>query len=480
MMMNIVSRERLQASAWWSLASRYGHCLRQAWAIRRQLADDDFRRDEAEFLAGALALQKSPPAPLPRVAIALLTGFALLALLWAIIGKVDVVATATGKIVPSGHSKPVQAIETASVKAIFVRDGDAVRQGDLLLQLDSTMPAADVDRIDSELIGARLQALRARAMLAAQVTGQLAALTATDLPPPRLAEARRQVAGLFAEYRARLTQLDADIDRRASELRTAQAQIHKLEHTLPLASQRAEDLKELSNGGFVSRHAWMEKEQMRLEQAGELATLHSRVSEISASLREAQGQRQTLIAETRRQMLDSAADGEQKAATLRQERVKAQARKRLMEITAPIDGTVQQLAVHTIGGVVTPAQVLMVLVPHRHPVEVDAVLENKDVGFIKAGQVVEVKIETFPYTRYGTVAARIVHVSPDAITDDQRGLAYLAKIRLEQTSINVDGHAMSLLPGMAVVAEIKTGRRRVIDFLLSPLIEHTSESLRER
>lgn len=476
----IFSRASMHMSAVRSLARRHWQCLRQAWSVRQQLADEGFHRDEAEFLAGALALQKAPPSPLPRVAIGLLTAFALLALLWAVVGKVDVVATATGKIVPSGRSKPVQAIETASIRAIHVHDGDTVRAGDLLLALDATVPAADVERFDSELMAARLQVLRARAVLAAQTSGTLPALPATNLPPLRVAEASRQAEGWFAEYRSHLARLDADIMRRESELRSAQAQIHKLEHTLPLASQRADDLKALSDDGFVSRHTWMEKEQLRLEQAGELATLQSRTSEIRASLRESHEQRNALIAETRRQMLDAAAEGEQKAATLTQELVKAQARHRLMNIVAPIDGTVQQLAINTIGGVVTPAQVLMLLVPDRQQVEVDAVLENKDVGFVAPGQTVEVKIETFPYTRYGTVPAKIVHVSADAVSDDKRGLTYLAKIRLERSSMSVDGKTMPLLPGMAVAAEIKTGRRRVIEYLLSPLLKHASESLRER
>ncbi len=309
--------------------------------------------------------------------IALLTGFALLALLWALVGKVDVVATATSKIVPSGRSKPVQAIETASVKAIPVHDGDRARAGDLLLQLDATVATADADRIEGELVGARLQTLRAHALLAAHSDGKLPVVSAADIPMARIEEANRQVAGLFAEYRARDARLKADIEPRESELRTAREQIRKLEQTLPLASQRAQDVKELSDGGFVSRHAWMEEEQIRLEQAGELATLHSRVSEIHASLREVQAQRRCLAAEMRRQMLDAAAEGEQKAATLQQELVKARARRGLMDIVAPVDGIVQQLAVNTIGAVVTPAQVLMLLVPDHQPVAVDALPETR-------------------------------------------------------------------------------------------------------
>ncbi len=480
MMPRCFARLALRAGALRILAGRYLLYWRQAWSVRALLDAGSLRRDEAEFLPGALALQKMPPSPAPRVAIALLTTFALLAVLWAVVGRIDIVATAPGKIVPSGRSKPVQAIETASIKAIHVREGDAVHAGTPLLELDATIPAADADRLEGEWVAARLQALRARALLRSQDGGQLAVLSGPGLPDERIREATRQAEGMLAEYRARQARLEADIDRRESELRSTLEQVRKLERTLPMASRRAQDLKELNDGGFVSRHAWMEKEQARLEQEGELATLQSRMSEIRAALRESLGQRETLIAETRRQLLDAAAEGDQKAEALQQEWLKARARQRLMDIRAPIDGTVQQLAVNTIGGVVTPAQVLMLLVPNRQPVEVDAVLENKDVGFVRPGQAVELKIEAFPHTRFGTVPATVVHVSPDAVSDDNRGLAYLVKIRLERTTMVVEGKTLPLHPGMAVVAEIRTGRRRVIEYFLSPLLEHTSASLRER
>lgn len=476
----LFTRARLRAAALRELSARHVDGLRRAWALRKELDGPAYRHEEAEFLAGALSLQRSPPSPAPRVALWLICAFALLALLWAVSGKVDVVATASGKVIPSGRSKAIQAFETASVQAIHVRDGDAVRAGDLLLELDATAAAADAERIENERIAARLQALRSQAMLAAQSSGRLPKLTAGDLPPARIAEAAQQADGMHAEYRARLARLDADIDRRQAELRSTQELVRKLEQTLPITRGRAQDYKALQVGGFVSRHAWMEKEQARLDQEGELATQQSRLSEIGAALRETQGQRSALVAETRRQLLDAAAEGAQREESLKQELLKAQAREKLMAVTAPIDGTVQQLAVNTVGGVVTPAQVLMLLVPDDQPIEIDALLENKDIGFVKPGQAVEVKVEAFPYTRYGTIPGTVVHLSHDAVSDDKHGLTYLAKIRVQRSFVRVNGRDVPLNAGMAVVAEIKTGRRRVIEYFLSPLLEHTSESLRER
>jgi len=317
-------------------------------------------------------------------------------------------------------------------------------------------------------------------MLSAQRSGQPTALHARDIPAARLADSMRQLEGMLTEYHARLARLDADIERRQAELQSLQEAIRKLEKTLPITTRRAEDFHDLQSRGYVSRHAWMEKEQARLDQEGELATQQSRLAEVRAALRETQGQRTALIAESRRQWLGAAEEGQQKAESLRQDLLKASARNKLMQVVAPIDGTVQQLAINTVGGVVTPAQVLMLLVPDDQPMEIDARLENKDIGFVSSGQTVEVKIETFPYTRYGTLRGRVLHLSRDAIYDDKVGLIYLAKIQLEKSSIEVNGREVPLQAGMVVTAEINTGRRRIIEYLMSPLLEHIHESFRER
>jgi len=151
-----------------------------------------------------------------------------------------------------------------------------------------------------------------------------------------------------------------------------------------------------------------------------------------------------------------------------------------MTLTAPVDGTVQQLAVHTVGGVVTPAQALMIIVPKDEAVEVEAFVENKDIGFVNAGQEAQVKVETFPFTRYGTIPATVTQVANDAINDEKKGLLYTLRAKLSQATIRVEDKWVTLSPGMAVTVEVKTGRRRVIDYLLSPLLQYGDESLRER
>lgn len=470
---------RLQAVA--DLLKRYGAAFALAWERRLEMQPIERLPHEAQFLPAALSLQETPVSPTPRLAMWLLIGFGLLALLWACIGQIDVVATAQGKIVPNDRTKTIQPFETATVKTIFVTDGQQVKVGDVLIEFDATTAKADQERVKSDLSVARLQVARGQAMLAA-LDGDLGLklVRPSAVTDAQYLEAQRLLLGQMAEFQAKASRIEADTHKREAELRSAQELVRKLEQTLPIAKQRAQDFKDLVDREFVSRHGYLEREQVRIEQEADLGNLRSRLKEIEAGLREVRAQKASLLAETRRISLDSITEGLQRTTGLEQDSLKAGVRGKQMQITSPVDGTVQQLAVHTIGGVVTPAQPLMLIVPRDNPLEVEAFLENKDIGFVSPDQDAEVKIETFQYTKYGTIGAKVTSVSHDAINDEKRGLIYSTRVRMSKSSINVDGTQVALSPGMAVSVEIKTGKRRVIEYFLSPLMQKTTESLRER
>lgn len=470
---------RLQATL--DLFKRYATIFGHVWKERKSLDPRPCLPHEAQFLPAALELQETPVSPAPRIAMWLLMAFALIAVLWASFGHIDVVATAHGKIVPNDRTKVIQPLEAASVRMIRVTDGQHVKVGDVLIELDATTTTADTARIGNDLVSAKLQAARAKSLLDTLTSGKpprLAALSGIDAS--RLAQEQRLLDGQYGEYQAKAARIDADIAKREAELRSAQEIVKKLEQTAPIARQRAEDFKDLVAKNFISKHGYLEKEQVRIEQEADLATQRSRIKELTASLAEGKSQRVALVAETRRLALDSLNEAEQKTSTHTQEHIKAESRGSLMTLTAPVDGTVQQLAVHTVGGVVTPAQQLMMIVPRENAVEVEAFLENKDIGFVNPGQEAEVKIETFPFTKYGTIHAKVTHVSNDAINDEKKGLIYSTRVKLERATIQVEEKVVNLSPGMAVTVEIKTGKRRVIEYFLSPLLQYKDESLRER
>ena len=463
------------------LFKRYAKIFRHAWSQRKETDAPVLQAHEAQFLPAALALRDTPVHPAPRITLWLIIAFAVIAVLWATFGRIDVVATAVGKIIPNDRTKVIQPMETAVVKAIHVRDGQEVTLGQVLIELDATITTADSDRLRNEALTARLEALRAEALLAALASGTPPRLKPLDgADAARLVAEQSQATGQYKEYQARQLQLQAEIARRRAELQATQDQVVKLEQTVPIARQRAQDYQKLVKENFISQHGYLDREQVRIEQEQDLASSRSKVAEIRAALTEAQQQQATLTAETRRQLLDQHNLAAQKAASLEQELVKADQRGRLMYMTAPVAGTVQQLAVHTVGGVVTPAQPLMVIVPKDNVLEVEAMLPNKDIGFVNPGQDVEVKVETFPFTKYGTIHGTITQVSSDAIQDEKLGLIYSTRVKLARDTLRVENKTVRLSPGMAVTVEVKTGKRRVIEYFLSPLMQVTSESLRER
>ena len=472
-----------QPSATRELYRRYRSAWRHSWQNRKAMDAPPRMSHEVQFLPAALALQEKPVHPAPRYILWTILAFSALALLWACVGEIDVVATASGKVVPSGKTKIIQPSEVAVVKAIHVYDGQQVKAGDLLVELDAQITGADVQRLHSDLLAAQVDSARATVLLAAiQNHGEpdsLAPLIPQANPEQQQA-AQRWAQGQYQELRSALDQGDAQIEQQSAEIQASRAMVAALQQSIPIARQLADDYKRLLDRGVIGKHAWLEKEQARMDQDRDLLVQQARMRELLGAKKEAERRQQGVLAQTRRAMLDLQHEAEQRATALAQELRKAEQRNKLTRLTAPVGGTVQQLAIHTDGGVVTEAQPLMVIVPSDQPMEVEAMLENKDIGFVRPGQEVEIKVETFTFTKYGVVHGTVVSISNDAIEDEKRGLLYSTRIQLKENSIKVGGKQIPLSAGMAVRAEVKTDKRKVIDYFLSPLQQYASESLEER
>ena len=461
------------------LLSKYRQVISVAWGARRELTSVHRTKDELSFLPASLELQDSPPHPAARITLWALFSFILIALVWSYFGKIDIVAVAPGKLIVSDRSKIIQPLEAGVVKAIHVQDGQHVAAGQLLIELDATLSGAENTKQQTNLQDAELTALRASALLAALESGHAPVLKQTANDPLRI-EASRLALSQWQELQARLATIDADTSRKIAERDGVLAQLSKLEQTLPIARQREKDFQDLANSNFMSKHAILDKQQARIEAEQDLASQRNKRSELDAAIRGNVQQREAIKAEFRRTQHDLLSQASEQERALTQEVVKTGQLQKQTRLTAPVAGVVQQLAIHTVGGVVTPAQPLMVIVPKDEAISAEVVLENKDIGFVNVGQAAAIKIETFNYTKYGLIDGQVQNVSFDAVPDEKLGLIYQAKIKLKQGTMNIDGKWLKLAPGMAVTVEIKTGKRRIIEYFLSPLIAHVSESSRER
>ena len=476
------------------LLQRYRAIFQAAWQHRAELAGPTRLADERAFLPAALALQETPVHPAPRRAAYALMALFTIALAWACLGQIDIVAVAPGRLIVSERTKVIQPLERSVVQRILVQDGDHVEAGQPLVELDPTSAQADKASLTETRKAAQSEWLRARALQQMLSKQELVAHThqaldakkalendaPADWSPADKADTQAQLAAEWSDITARLARLSAEHQRRQAEAATVRAMIAKLEATLPIARQREQDFQALTTQGFMSGHANQDRTRERIELERDLATQQARYQEAQAALREAEQTRSAYLAETRRALSDRQAQADLKRHQTRQELAKATQREHLATLIAPVSGTVQQLALHTEGGVVTEAQALMVIVPDAASVSAEVQLENKDIGFVAPGQDVAIKLETFPFTRYGTVKATVDKVTQDAVNDEKRGAVFPATLKLQQTHIDVDGKPIKLAPGMNVTAEIKTGKRRVIEYLLSPIEKAGRESLRER
>ena len=461
--------------------ARYTEVFKAAWSVRATLDPPARTEDELAFLPAHLELTDTPVSPASRWIMRTIMAFFTVALLWACIGKLEIVAVAPGKTVVGSRTKVIQPLEAGVVKRILVQDGQVVKAGELLIELDATAAGADYAQAGEALTAAKLAELRQSALVEAYTRERMPRLAANPgLPEARYAAEGDLAASQFQAYRARRDNLQATLAQRRAELATVDSSIAPLEENARIARERAADFAKLVEGKYVGRHDYLLREQERIAAERDLAAQRHRRVELQAAIRAAEEERRVLETDALQQALDGLRQARQQEAQYAPEVAKTGQRDKLMHLRTPVAGTVQQLAVHTVGGVVTPAQALMAIVPSADTLEVEATVLNKDIGFVRPGQRATVKVESFPYTRYGYLEGVVQSVSHDAAQDERMGLVFLARVRLESTALMVDGVKVQLTPGMNLSVEIKTGKRRVIDYLLSPLQTHAQEAMRER
>lgn len=431
------------------------------------------RMTELAFLPAALEIQVTPPSPTGRAITWTILAFFTLAIVWASLSELDIVAVAHGRIIPSGYSKTVQPLEIGTVEAIHISEGQSVRAGDVLIELDATIAQADVDGLAEER-GAAARELARFQRLSEWITHDNG---------PAFDEQQEVDDGLvlrqWREFEDRLHVFDRKQERLRAERHSARQQVDKLKAILPIVTRRAKGQKVLAEQKLLPEQQYLETEQKRLEVVHDLRTNKGRVAEIDAEIEEINARLHATRSEFCRQVLERLEQADRRHAATEQELIKARARAKAQTIVAPVDGVVQQLAIHNIGTIVTPAQELMVIVPQGESIEVEAILENKDIGFVEVGQRAEIKVDTFPFTKYGTIVGEVVDLSNDAVADERKGLVYKMRVLMETTQIQINGEPLTLTPGMTVTVESKIGTRRMIEFFLSPLLRYKEESARE-
>ena len=436
-----------------------------------------FDSEDKEFLPPAVEVLETPPSPAGRMLVWAVVGLFILAVLWAFIGEIDEVVVARGKVIPIGYTKVLQAEDKGIVKRILVQEGQKVKRGELLMELDRTMSESDLNALKKEIAYYDTNIRRILAELEDKpfVAGEGSQTDSRDFIQQMSLYRSRQ-----SEKRAKLEFYDAQIRQKEDSVRVAESSLVKYQELLKIAREREANLKEIVEQGAISRYTYLEYQGKRIELEQNVSMNRSELSAAQAEVSAARQEKAQYQAEWNRQLQEELINSRKQFNTLKESERKAELKNKLIEIKSPVDGAVHKLDIHTVGAVVREAQGLMEVVPDGTPMEIEAWMENQDVGFVTPGMPVEVKVDAFNFQKFGTLKGKVREISPDAIEDKERGQLYRVMVSVDEEKLHMDSRDLQVYPGMAVSAEIKTRKKRIIDFFLEPFQTYKSEALRER
>ncbi|MGE8131478.1 HlyD family type I secretion periplasmic adaptor subunit [Methylobacterium sp. NPDC080182] len=481
--------------------------LRPAAPSRRQVRLDAIDR---QFLPGVLELLETPPSPIHvRLMLAICALFTA-TLAWSWFGRIDIHAVATGRVQPVGRTKLVQPMETGRIKRVTVENGSHVEAGDLLAELDSTEIQAERDSVRADLMGTEAEIIRRQAALRAAAATPIAVPDTLTFPgtvsdPAVRVREEAVLRADLAQLAARLESLTTGIAEKRATLARLESGIEARGRVLATLQERLDMRRTLVDRGagtradvVVALHDFEQARTNLVADQGQVGETHAAIASLEQKAREAISH---FVAENTGKLAEAA----RRRSDLQQSLVKATARVERTRLYAPVTGTIQELAVTTPGQVVTGGQQLMSVVPNGADLEIEAMVVNADIGFLEPGQSAVLKIDAFPFTRYGTLPGRVTRVSTDAVdarqaalrpgantgtnaaaqdgaraTQPTQGLVFPITVEPDQAFMRIDGKRIPLTPGMEVTVEVRTGERRILEYLLSPLIEIASSAMRER
>ena len=460
---------------------RYWEIAKLALLQEKAAADSKLKHmneHEKEFLPAVLEVTETPPSHAARLLTYLIMLMFTVLILWSVLGKIDIIATATGKLMPASNIKTIQTLVDSEIEEIYVQEGQYVKEGQDLIKFNQTEVQANIRRIKNEMKALEIAVARLQALL-------------TDNPQENFAYDEtideyliKMHSGLLksqmTEKAAKIEVLNGQIAKAEKEKDTIQADLTRIEKLLPSVRERIEKKKILVDKKLLARLSFLEQEEELTNLQEQRNVQAKKMAETEANIEFLKKELQQYLAEFDRNIMQELTDNREKLASYQQELIKYEEALKRTVVKAPLSGYVQQLVYHTKGGVVETAKPIMNIVPEDYKLEADVMILNKDIGFVRPEQDVEIKIDSFPFTKYGTIKGKVRNISGDAVQDEKLGLVFPSRLTLLDNKIKADGQIVQLKPGMSVTAEIKTGKRRVIEYLLSPVMKYLNESMKER
>jgi hemolysin D len=442
-----------------------------------------------DFAPGLLSIQESPPGRLPRAVMYTVAALFVILVLWANFGKLNIIASAEGRLVPQSYVKIVQPADAGIVQEILVKEGEAVQAGQVLMRMDMKLAEADAKTIGNDLAIRSLQLRR----IDAELNG-----TPLLRKPGDPDDLFRQVDAQYRDHRQSyldaLEQAHASLSKAQREYDSAKVVLAKLVETTPILKQQADAFADMGKEGYAPQVTVRDKQREYLEKAQDLRAQESTVASLEAAINQARKQIDMITSKYRSDLRNERMEAEGQYRKLGQDWVKQEHKNGLLELRAPQAGIINDLATHTVGTVVSPGTVLLSIVPEHEALVAEISVKNDDVGFVYPKQKVKLKLAAYPFEEYGMLDGEVIHIGPDASAPEQQAKdgnpnksqqqqtpsIYKAIVSLDQQTLDAEGKQHKLVAGMQVVAEINQGRRTVMQFLLSPVTKTFQESGHER
>ncbi len=436
---------------------------------------------DTEFLPAALEIIERPVSPTARLTARVMLAGLAITTAWLAIGKVEVVAPTQGRIAPIGETKVIQSPEIGIVRQILVGEGQKVTKGQVLITLDPTMSAAEAAQARVALLSAQLDAARNQAIIDALDGKGFRFVTPVGAVAAEVETHRNLARARLGQIEAALATGRSDSGAAVSASAEAQAQVKKLEQSLPLLEQQITANEAMAAKGYVSKLRVVEMRRQLIGERQDLTAARATVARLGQQSRSASSQSARTREEARAQVLQDLVKAQDEVRARSEDVAKASLRSSFRELRAPVSGTVSQLQVHTEGGVVEGAKPLLSLVPDKARLEAEVMIDNSDIGFVRTGMPVKVKLQAFPYTRYGMIPGTVVGISPEAVqVKEGQPPVYKARIALDRSYVVANGAQVPLRPGMIASADIVTGKRTLLSYLVGPVLETGSGALHER
>lgn len=431
-------------------------------------------KDKHEFTPLLVEIEDRPTSPLGRGLLYAILAFMVIGLLWLFLAKIDVVVSARGKVVPEGEIKTLQPIESGSISAIRVREGQAVKKGDVLIEIDPSVTVTDLESKQKNLSLLELEIDRLNALVSDKPF--IPNSTCTDTA----AIATQQLAYLSAKsaYEQQRMVIEQQILQTRSQSDASRSDLSRLGQLLSNAKEREARLKEVLD--IIAKRDYVEAQNQRIEYQEQYRMKEHAITQSNSHIRELQEQLRLITQEYRSKLLAELTQKSKEATALRTEVETTLFRNAKQSITSPVDGYVGKLLITTVGGVVTPAEKLITIIPKNAPLLIKATVQNQDIGFIAKAMEAEVKIDTYDFQKYGLIHGNVKHIADDAIEDEKLGPVYEISITPTNTTLKGEGKTLPIHAGMSVTAELKVGKRRVIEFFIYPMIKYLDEGLSVR